>query len=150
MLVECFSVLCFAVYFFKNSRFCRNYSTSDSQTNTVLSHARVCLLVKMAFKTMIRPIRSCRITAMSRKTGPGIIGLLLHRKQSVSKKESKLCYFSKICSNTNSSKTCQSQDLTLTGASLSPRTTWTSKRSRLDGYIAELLAEFYNVCFAQG
>ena len=95
MLVECFSVLCFAVYFFKNSRFCRNYSTSDSQTNTVLSHARVWLLVKMAFKTMIRPIRSCRITAMSRKTGPGIIGLLLHRKQSVSKKGKQTLLFFK-------------------------------------------------------
>ena len=36
------------------------------------------------------------------------------------KRESKLCYFPKICSNTNSSKTWHLQDLTRTGASLSP------------------------------
>ena len=96
----CFALLCI---FFKNSRFCGNYWTPDSHTNTVISHARGCLLVKVAFKTVIRPIvRSCRITAMSRKTGPGIIGILLHRKQSVGKKGSKLCYFPKKCSNTNS------------------------------------------------
>ena len=46
------------------------------------------------------------------------------------KKESKLCYFPKICSNTNSSKTWNLHDLT--GTSVSPlRTSWTSKRSCL-------------------
>ena len=149
-------MLCFAVYFFKNSRFCGNYWTPDSHTNTVISHARGCLLVKMAFKTVIRPIvRSCRITAMSRKTGPGIIGILLHRKQSVGKKGSKLCYFPKKCSNTNSSKTWHPQDLTLTGASLSPlRTNRTSKWSCLSLPWINIntrmdVTQFYNVSFAR-
>ena len=63
---------------------------------TQISYARGCLLVKMAFKTVIRPIvRSCRISAMSRKTGPGIIGILLHCRQSLSKKGKQTLLFSK-------------------------------------------------------
>ena len=72
-------------------------------------------------------------------------------------RESKLCYFPKICSNTNSSKTWHLQDLTRTikGASLSPlRTIWTRKRSCLSLPWIQIntrrnLAEFFNVSFAR-
>ena len=71
------------------------------------------------------------------------------------KRESKLCYFPKICSTTNSSKTWHSQDLTRNSASLSPlRTTWTSKQSCLSLPWIKIntrrnLAEFYNVSSAR-
>ena len=67
--------------------------------------------------------------------------------------ESKLCYFSKLCSNTNSSKTWHSQDLTRTGASVSPlRTSWTRKLSCLSLPWIKIntrrnLAKFYKVSF---
>ena len=127
------ALLCCALlygFFFKNSPFCGNYSTSDSRTNTVISHARGCLLIKMAFKTVIRPIvQSCRITAMSRKTGPGVIGILLHRKQSVSKKGKQTLLISK-----NMLQYKQFTNMAFTGSNsywfLSPlRTNLTSKRS---------------------
>ena len=127
----CSSLLCFALrFFFKNSRFCGNYSASDSRTNTVISRARGCLLIKMAFKTVIRPIvQSCRITAMSRKTGPGVIGILLHRKQSVSKKGKQTLLISK-----NMLEYKQFKNVAFTGSNsywcLSPlRTNLTSKWS---------------------
>ena len=40
---------------FSEAVFYENYLTSDFHTNTVISR-RVCLLVKMASKTLIRPI----------------------------------------------------------------------------------------------
>ena len=40
---------------FSEAMFCENYLTSDFHTNTVISR-RVCLLVKMSSKTVIRPI----------------------------------------------------------------------------------------------
>ena len=40
---------------FSEAMFYKNYLTSDFHTNTVISR-RVCLLVKMASKTVIRPI----------------------------------------------------------------------------------------------
>ena len=40
---------------FSEAMFYENYLTSDFHTNTVISR-RVCLLVKMASKTVIRPI----------------------------------------------------------------------------------------------
>ena len=74
---------------------------------------------------------------------------------SLLKGESKLCYFPKIYSNTNTSETLHLQDLTRTGASLSPlRTIWTSKRSSLSLPWIKIntrrnLAEFYKVSFAR-
>ena len=47
--------------------------------------------------------------------------VIIHCKQSVNKRESKLCYFLKIRSNTNNSKTWHSQEVTRTGASLKLR-----------------------------
>ena len=41
---------------FSEAMFYENYLTSDFHTNTLISR-RVCLLVKMASKTVIRPIR---------------------------------------------------------------------------------------------
>ena len=40
---------------FSEAMFCENYLTSDFHTNTVISR-RVCLLIKMASKTMIRSV----------------------------------------------------------------------------------------------
>ena len=74
---------------------------------------------------------------------------------SLLKGESKLCYFPKIYSNTNTSETLHLQDLTRTGASLSLlRTSWTSKRSCLSLPWIKInttrnLVEFYDVSFAR-
>ena len=71
------------------------------------------------------------------------------------KRESNLCYFPKICSNTNSSKTRHLQDLTHTGVFLSPlRTIWTSKSSCLSLPWIKIntrrnLAKFCEVSFAR-
>ena len=72
------------------------------------------------------------------------------------KRESKLCYFQKICANKNSSKTSQLLVLARTGASVSPlRTSWMSKRSCLLLLCQIMintrrnLAEFYKVSFAK-
>ena len=43
--------------FFSEQPFYGNYSTLDSHINTVISHTFVCLLVKMASKTVIRSIQ---------------------------------------------------------------------------------------------
>ena len=46
---------------FSEAMFYENYLTSDFHTNTVTSR-RVCLLVKMASKTVIRPINQLNYT----------------------------------------------------------------------------------------
>ena len=55
---------------FSEAMFYENYLTSDFHTNTVIS-SRVCLLVKMASKTVIRPINllvhRCQSSRASKK-----------------------------------------------------------------------------------
>ena len=46
---------------FSEAMFYENYLTSDFHTNTVISR-RVCLLVKMATKTVIRPVAMIRMS----------------------------------------------------------------------------------------
>ena len=48
----------FTNHIFSEQPFYGNYSTLDSHTNTVVSHAFACLLVKMATKTVTRSIKT--------------------------------------------------------------------------------------------
>ena len=50
--------LVYKSYFFSEQPFYGNHSTLDSHTNTVVSHAFACLLVKMASKTVTRSIKT--------------------------------------------------------------------------------------------